>query len=121
MAEQLRLFMTAGELRNQYRPYLGDMVHGGFYGKDISDSEHRNNFWDSKAKEAEESGLLDSIKEHGVKNPVAIYNTRTPNSPVTGGVLNGHHRIAAAYKLNPDQFVPVVYEDPSNPNLFQRA
>jgi hypothetical protein len=51
-------------------------------------------------------GLYDSIKEHGVKEPVDIIH-----HPEKGMMLGeGHHRVAAAMDINPKMKIPVRHK-----------
>lgn len=99
---QLKLFMTAKEIVDEFEPIDGDYL----------EDETTDELWDRKALEAEDNGLMDSIQEHGVQIPVSLHPW---NQHITGG----HHRIAAQYKLNPHQFIPVNYEiSPWNANAY---
>ena len=63
--------------------------------------------------------LYDSIKKHGVINPVPLGFTdqaaEPKISPLLFGksqyVIGGHHRIAAAEDINPNMEIPVMYYD----------
>ncbi len=63
------------------------------------------------------SYLYDSIKKHGVINPVPLGFTdqaaEAKTSPLLFGksqyVIGGHHRIAAAEDINPNMEIPVMY------------
>jgi hypothetical protein len=90
---QLKLFMTAREIVKDFEPIDGDYLP----------DESTDELWERKADEAEQNGLMDSIKETGVQIPVSLH-------PRDQYVVGGHHRIAAQHRLNPDQFIPVNYE-----------
>lgn len=97
---QLRLFMSARELREQFDPNWGDF-EGEETAKDV---------WDRKLKVSKENGLYDDIKDIGVRIPVTI--TGNPDdSGFNPEVMGGHHRIAAAYDINPDMEIPVNYDN----------
>lgn len=61
--------------------------------------------------------LYDSIKKHGVVNPVPLSFTDEmdggKDNPLFFGksqyIIGGHHRIAAAEDINPNMEIPVVY------------
>lgn len=107
------MFMTPGEVINHY--HLGDSNlmsdKPGPKGKEqkaededtlhykLKDSQHSQSYDGT-------SSLYDSIKEKGVHTPIFVGKSYGVPRPV---VQNGHHRLAAARHLNPDQFVPVEY------------
>lgn len=65
-----------------------------------------NKYLDFRSKRHTQGSLLDSVRESGVQQPVRIGPTQ-----VTGG----HHRIAAAHKINPDMLIPVLHETVDHP------
>jgi hypothetical protein len=96
---QLRLFMTARELREHFDPSWGD-----FEGDETAEQ-----LWDRKLQASKDNGLYDDIKDIGVRVPVTI--TENPDgSEFKPEVKGGHHRIAAAYDINPDMEIPVNYD-----------
>jgi hypothetical protein len=99
---QLRMFMTPREIKTGYFPNLPDKDE--FYDADLGDyrTETDEELWDRKLNESIDYGLLDSVAKHGVEVPVSI-------DPRTRQIRGGHHRIAAANHINPDQFIPVMY------------
>lgn len=100
--KQLKLFMTPREIMETHSPLLGDYLAG----------ESTDELWERKADEAENNGLLDSIREKGVQVPVSL-------TPGMNMIVGGHHRIAAQHRLNPDQFIPVNYEEgPGGANYY---
>ena len=58
---------------------------------------------DQKLGESRKTGLYDSVKTEGVKKPVYVTN----NKQFGQTVGDGHHRIAAAYDIDPNMLVPV--------------
>lgn len=99
---QLKMFMTAREIMDEYEPIGGDYIGG----------ETTEELWERKADEAEANGLLDSIKKFGVQVPVSLDHEGKE-------VMGGHHRIAAQHRLNPDQFIPINYEtNPRTANFY---
>jgi hypothetical protein len=74
--------------------------------------------WASKSRENRRSGLNADVSRRGVQVPVVLAHFdaeeasavtgRTITSPV---IREGHHRIAAAYKFDPDSLVPVEHID----------
>lgn len=99
--KQLRLFISARELREQFDPNWGD-----FEGEETEPEQ----VWDRKLSASKETGLYDDIQDIGVRIPVTI--TGNPDgSGFNPEVMGGHHRIAAAYDINPDMEIPVNYDD----------
>lgn len=89
-----------------------DIVHtftpGDFSG-DPTDNEQLGDFWRQRYEQSKwtptisgsgsgGTSLFESIKEKGQQKPVSL-------NMDTKEILDGHHRIAAMYRLNPDQFV----------------
>lgn len=84
-----------------------DIVHtftpGDFAG-DTSDDDQMGDFWRQRYEQSKwtpssgNTSLFESIKEKGQQKPVSL-NLDTKE------ILDGHHRIAALYRLNPNQFV----------------
>ena len=98
---QLRLFMSARELREHFDPNWGDFE---------GDETEPKQVWDRKLSASKETGLYDDIKDIGVRVPVTI--TGNPDGgEFNPEVMGGHHRIAAAYDINPDMEIPVNYDD----------
>lgn len=52
--------------------------------------------------------LYEDIKESGVKNPVSLYLDKGDDQ-WEQVISNGHHRIASAYDINPEMWLPVTY------------
>lgn len=104
--EQLRMFMTPNEIVGSDILY-GDQVSGEtreeMFAYKRDDSERR---W---ADPTEPGGAMldESIRREGVKKPVAIGHTAyTEGRPV---FTDGHHRLAMAYELAPDNYIPVTH------------
>ena len=65
---------------------------------------------DIKLKESQESGLLESIRDRGVEEPVqVIVHKHHETSEDLHELLNGHHRVASANHINPNMEVPVKH------------
>ena len=112
------MFMTPGEVINHY--HLGDSNlvsrEPGPKGAEqkaedeetlqykLKDSQHKDSYAGQPYGNA--SSLYDSIKREGVHTPIFVGSSQYVPRPV---VTNGHHRLAAARHLNPNQFVPVEY------------
>ena len=70
---------------------------------DRREHPHVDDFWGDKLEEASMAGMDDSIRKHGVINPVRMYDV--------GLLRDGHHRVAAAMDVNPDTDVPIFWID----------
>ena len=98
MDKQLRMFMTPQEIMDNYEPNPFENKWNAEHKR----KENTEELWARKADEADKSGLTGDIKEKGVGLPISLdMHTNTVN--------DGHHRVAAAHRLNPDQFMPIVY------------
>lgn len=110
--KQLKLFMTARELMDmpagddleEWRPMSQN--EDLFYEK-LDESSDPNDY----AKVYDNNNLRDSIKKHGVQEPVNIeFFSREHDDTV---ISDGHHRIASAFSINPDMIIPIEYGDDS--------
>lgn len=100
--KQLKLFMTARELMQH--PAGDDLDHW-------RPMEQNEDLFHEKLGESMDDGLHSSIKKEGVKEPISLeFVTKGDNTPV---ISDGHHRIAAAFSVNPDMIIPVEYGDDS--------
>ena len=52
------------------------------------------------------TSLYDSVKNEGIQSPISVGRSPYLNRPV---VTDGHHRLAVAHNLNPNQFLHVEY------------
>jgi len=96
----MRKRLTAREIVHTFTP--------GDYSGDPQDNDSLGLFWKDRLSQAKWSpvvagsetkqSLFDDIKEHGQKRPISL-NLETKE------ILDGHHRLAALYHLNPNQFV----------------
>jgi hypothetical protein len=135
--DQLKMLMTPQEIMEQYQPLdadrafkQGPIARGGErtdrprrtdmgyndamqtgYQRRKKDfqAEPVDDVWARKAQEARQSGLTESIHEHGVVHPVTLGDTigLAGKPQVTGG----HHRIAAAADAGGEQYIPVVHHE----------
>jgi hypothetical protein len=110
---QLPMFMSAREITQQYAPAETDK----HWLSGSQRSESSGELWSRKAKEAEtgvygdrpyklrsgERGTLyDSIKEEGIEKPVPLGAKQ---------VIDGHHRVAAQFAIDPDRQIPVTHRE----------
>lgn len=63
--------------------------------------------WARKAQEANESGLTESIHEHGTVYPVTLGDV--PGLEGKPQITGGHHRIAAADQIGGEQYLQVIH------------
>jgi len=121
----LPMFMTPDEIIEHH--HLGDTKYLGdpnkpFEKKGPEQQDLDKSLMDYKRKDSMHpmsydgnTSLYDSIKDHGIQKPINI--GYSPYIPM-GIVTDGHHRLAASRHLNPQQFVPVKYDNVSNLKLF---
>jgi hypothetical protein len=110
---QLKLFMTAGELMNHpagdSRDYVpmsqNPVVHERKLEEGMKGDARSTHGLFRPGEETGET-LHDSIKRVGVKKPVELHLQRGEDMPT---ITDGHHRVAIANHLNPDMFVPIMY------------
>jgi len=93
--------------------------------------------WASKLKTTREATMGDgrSLYDHmaeGIRKPVdlvsptrRIVSNTNPDTQVSVGykphLVDGHHRVAVANDVNPDQLVPVSWDNPSNRTVTPRS
>ena len=88
--------LTAREIVHTFTP--------GDYAGEPNDNDALGFFWKDRISQAKWTGnnegqsLYDDIKQNGQKKPISL-NMETKE------ILDGHHRLASLYHLNPDQFV----------------
>jgi hypothetical protein len=98
--QQLSMFETAGNLS---KLPLGDTRKG----------ESNSDVLARKLAAAKKDGLYESIKEHGVQQPVNIVHGLRPKTGEPYSDLHeGHHRVASAAHINPNMLVPVKNVEP---------
>lgn len=104
--EQLPMFMSAHEIRSKYQPLEADHEEIEDYDEATdhysSTRETSDELWDRKAEEADDWGLTDNIREHGVHTPI-------PLNVDNGQLANGHHRVAAMNDIDHHQLLPVLH------------
>ena len=130
--DQLQMFMTARQLRTEVRP--GDALDAERYGISHTEAARRvaeDRMWADKESENAVPGtsvsahhahhphfdqsqgpsMDESVRREGVKSPVGIFHGTS-----YGAMLGeGHHRVATAFRANPDMLVPVEHHaDPSD-------
>jgi len=103
--EQLRMFMTADEIKDYATPVDIDR-----YGGDTRE-ESEGMLWRHKRQTADASGFTQQIGREGVKRPVEIMHGRQwptdPESPHGRWLVNGAHRVAA--ELGTGRYLPVMH------------
>ena len=114
---QLKLFVTARELMNFPAGDAGDDDESE-WGASLAESPKltERKLLESKTgteNEAEvrrnpdEESLHESIRKHGVLTPVLVQQTDVGDT----WLLNGHHRVATAYDINPVMYIPLTYTE----------
>jgi hypothetical protein len=102
--EQLKMFMTPRE--------IGETVtHYGDFGANTGGLPHEQRGAKFKIRNAQESGMADSIAAEGVKHPIAL--DHHDDAGMT--TVNGHHRLAVQSSLDPDRLMPVTHWTPRTP------
>lgn len=103
---QLPMLMTAREIVGPYSPNRGEI--------DFDESE--GDVWRRKGEEADESGLTDELREgEQIHTPVQLSVGPGPfefDQSAKPEVMEGQHRIMAAWNTDPDQkLIPVAHYD----------
>lgn len=115
---QLPMFVEAGFLKSNAIGHSDAKLY----------DEDDDRMWDTKLEEASVTGssesahfpwqggdapsLVDSVKSHGVREPVVVDVAGSKHLGIEGPYLfDGHHRVATVSKDNPDTLVPVSFID----------
>lgn len=111
---QLPMFMTARELRHETTP-------GDFVARKFGVPQSVEDMWDRKTRESESprndywndsnESLAALIRREGVKEPVWLTHERGMPRPT---LSDGHHRVAAAHRINPNSLLPVEHSEGVN-------
>ena len=110
------MFMTPGEISEHFSlgdsPVIDRMTTPAM--KKTSDQQSADKeTLDYKLKDAQhpqsydgKTSLYDSIKTEGIQSPISVGRSPYMKRPI---VIDGHHRLAVAHNLNPNQFLHVEY------------
>jgi len=104
--QQLRMFMTARELYNTHSidvPLHPEARFGGHW-------KTMDAMWKTKRKENRTNNVPEAIAKHGVHMPVTLAHGDRDFGGATV-IEHGHHRIEAAYRHDPEMYLPVEHED----------
>ena len=134
--EQLAMFMPARELRTDENISSTELLwvdkhadeHANaleaFVDADFDRQEEPDELWERKVDESwgTDSGAYEgsrhhSISEEGVKRPVTLRHGTGIHHANTK-IMDGYHRIASAYDINPAMEVPVEHKAPGEPHSF---
>lgn len=114
---QMKLFMQAKDFMDLTAGHQEDGDYGDY--RKLGDSPRLNarKLIESKIGSASNTyrdaptgkdTLYESIKKEGVTSPVSLWVT--PQDGEWRTMINdGHHRVATAYDINPEMWVPVQY------------
>jgi hypothetical protein len=115
--EQLAMFMTAEEIKSKVNSSADPGGHDmeGLWHQKLYESKTgavRNARYVPTRKRKGNS-LYESVKEKGVQKPVELQrNTKNTKFSKKGYSLSeGHHRVAAAYDIDPKMLIPVEHSD----------
>lgn len=102
--DQLPMFMTGREIKENYKPWYGD----------INPGETESGLWNRKYREATHvdmgpPSLRDDILKNGVKNPISLQFKHLYGNDVPPQVMGGHHRVAVMAQDKPDSLMPVAH------------
>lgn len=107
---QLPMFMSAHEIRSQYRANDADREDNR-YGELETDDE----LFDRKYEEADDSGLAHDVAKNGVSDPIPLTmeaHASRPGSEDFAGkpqMFGGHHRVAIMHRQRPHDLMPVEH------------
>ena len=110
---QLPMLMTAREVVGNYSPNRGE----------IDFDETEGDVWRRKSQEADESGLTADVAENPIRTPVQLATAPDPYDfeATKPEVLEGQHRIMAAWNNSPDQkLFPVMHYEPDEQGMQQQ-
>lgn len=112
---QLKMFMSAHEIKGEYQPLDGDRsgyeTDDEVWERKLDEATNNRTHWD------DDEGVLtrypatqtEHIRQHGVTQPVHLGSGNSWGDSNKRQVAGGHHRIAVMGHLNPDQLMPVLH------------
>ena len=127
---QLQMFMPARELHTDEMIAPGEFEEYNFSDTSLTYQlglEEPGELWDRKLEESqggpvgETTNRYRSIQETGIQRPVTLRARSVPVDPdlkapwkktpqITKlNIMDGYHRVASAYDINPDTEVPVTF------------
>jgi len=83
---------------------LDESQMGGAHDSRMDTRSSKDENWDHSNIKGSDT-LYESVKKHGVVNPVGISGSDSTRLTI----IDGNHRIAAAHDVNPDMEIPVRY------------
>jgi hypothetical protein len=117
----LPMFRQAKELVNM-RSLERPPTDLGFVDRKLRQSKSQSSLGDGKAPVEGELTTYESIKKHGVQNPVSVTVAPPPfNFPRSEALNHGHHRVYSANEIDPGMEIPVSYrrkDDPPSPEAW---
>lgn len=78
---------------------------GGSWYAEHESLETDDQLYSRKVDEAHDYGLYGDIEDEGVKNPIRLTDGGRWGK---GTIVDGHHRLASADDINPDDLIPVM-------------
>lgn len=122
---QLQMFMPAKKLRTDEMVAPGEFEYN--FSDTVSGLETPGELWDRKLEESQQGYMGEttnryrSIQKTGIQRPVTLRARSVPvdtdlkdpgarTSKITElDIVDGYHRVASAYDINPDTEVPVTF------------
>lgn len=112
---QMRLFMQAKELMNTLSGHVATgsdryapmSQAPGLFKSKLHESKVGSAASTMFSKKRGKDSLYQSIQKEGVKTPIRL---RMHQETKTEQINDGHHRVAAAYDINPEMYLPVSYD-----------
>jgi hypothetical protein len=104
--QQLKMFMSSEEIAP-----IGSVDSPISIDRHSSSSSRAVNFGkmlNYKADDAEKTGLADSIREHGVADPVQVIHAYKDDGRIIG---HGNHRFATMARHDPKGLMPVMHTE----------
>jgi hypothetical protein len=106
--EQLKMFMTPKEIRYRYEAQPEEyedheLSHEEVMYRKLHESKKIKQTGGLPDRQFVKDSLYHSVKKEGVKTPIQL-------NPKQNTIYDGHHRLAAATHLAPNNLIPVEYE-----------
>ena len=112
---QLKMFMSASEIRQEHRIHWSELEDYDKRGKLAERSVPA--FFDAKRAEAEESGHAEAIRQGGggIDKPIHLSTASVASDMRVHkdrpGLVGGMHRVAVMLHEDPDRLLPVVHHE----------
>lgn len=107
---QLKMFEKAGILANSYSAEQPpSQSKEKFIERKLEEADYQNSSGNGKTAKEGENTLRESIEQHGVQNPILVYQTSDDDGNARYEIQHGHHRLYVQNDINPETYINIVH------------